>query len=64
VADAVKPTSFLEALKTVLSGFIGIRSRSGHERAPVGPLQILVAAVAFAMLLVFALVAIVRVVTG
>jgi hypothetical protein len=45
----------IETIKTVLSGAIGIRRRADHERAPVKPLQLVVAAVVFVVLFVLAL---------
>ena len=54
----------MEAIKTVLSGFIGIRRKADHERAPVNPVHIVIAAVVFAVLFVFALIMIVRIVAG
>ena len=54
----------MEAIKTVLSGFIGIRRKADHERAPVNPVHIVIAAAVFAVLFVFALIMIVRIVAG
>ena len=54
----------IEAIKTVLSGAIGIRRKAAHERSPVNPLHVVVAAVAFAVLFVMALLTIVRIVTS
>ena len=56
--------SFLEAVKTVLSGAIGIRRKSDHERATVNPLHIVIVAVVFVMLFIFTIVTIVRIVTS
>ena len=60
----MKQASFLDAVKTVLWGFLGIRRKSDHERAPVSPVQIIMVAVVFVMLFIFALITIVRIVTG
>jgi len=60
---AVKPASLLDVLKTVLSGFIGVRRKSDHERAPLKPAHIVVAAVVLVALFIFTLLAIVRIVT-
>ena len=53
----------MHALKTVLSGFIGIRRRAEAEK-PVNPLHIIAAAVVLVVLFVVTLVTIVRIVTG
>ena len=52
------------ALKTVLSGLIGVRRRADHENLRSHPLQLVVAAVLLAALFVFALIMIVRTVAG
>jgi len=59
----MKQASFLDTLKTVLSGFIGIRRKSAHEQARINPVHVIVAAVAGAALFIFTLVTIVRIVT-
>jgi hypothetical protein len=51
----------MEAIKTVLSGFIGIRRKADHERAPLKPAQLIIAAVVFLLLFIFTLLAIVRI---
>ena len=60
----MKHASFLDAVKTVLSGAIGIRRKSDHERASVNPLHIVIVAVVFVMLFIFTIVTIVRIVTS
>ena len=45
----------METVKTVLAGAIGIRRRVDHERAPVKPLHVVVAAVIFVVLFVLTL---------
>jgi hypothetical protein len=60
----MRQASFLDAVKTVLSGAIGIRRRSDHERATVSPLRIAIVAVVFVVLFIFALLTIVRIVTS
>ena len=52
------------ALRTVLSGLIGIRRRTDHERQRVRPLALAAAAVLLVALFIFTLLAIVRIVTG
>ena len=60
----MKRASFLDAVKTVLSGAIGIRRKSDHERASVNPLHIVIVAVVFVMLFILAIVTVVRIVTS
>ncbi|HSG77065.1 MAG TPA: DUF2970 domain-containing protein [Burkholderiales bacterium] len=52
------------AVKTVLSGMIGIRRKADHESQRIDPVHVIVAGVALAALLVFTLVTIVRIVAG
>ena len=52
-----------EALRMVLSAFIGVRRREDHERVRVTPLQVIVTALAAAALFVLGIVALVRLVT-
>ena len=54
--------SFLDTVKTVLAGAIGIRRKSDHERAPLNPVHLVVAAVIFAVLFILTLLTIVRIV--
>jgi hypothetical protein len=61
---AVKQASFLDALKTVLAGFAGVRRRADHERAQIRPLHVVIAGVLCAALFVGTLVVIVRLVAG
>jgi hypothetical protein len=63
MADAAKPASLMEAVKTVLSGFIGIRRKSAVEQAKINPVHVVIAAVTGAVLFVATLVMIVRFVT-
>jgi hypothetical protein len=60
----MKPASFLDAVKTVLAGFIGIRRKAAHESARVRPVHIIVTAIVFVVLFILALRTIVRIVTG
>jgi len=60
----VKQGSFLDAVKTVLSGAVGIRRKSDHERAAVNPLHIVIIAIAFVALFILAIVTLVRIVTS
>lgn len=52
------------AVKTVLSGLIGIRRKADHESERLNPVHVIVAGVALAVLIVFTLVTIVRIVAG
>jgi hypothetical protein len=52
-----------EALRVVLSAFIGVRRRDTHEKVRVTPLQIIFTAVIAAALFVLALITVVRLVT-
>lgn len=58
---AAKP-SFLDTVKTVLAGAIGVRRKSDHESASIRPLHLVIAAVIFALLFIFTLITIVRIV--
>ena len=49
-------------MKTVLAGAIGVRRKSDHESAPIRPLHLVIAAVIFALLFIFTLLTIVRIV--
>ena len=59
----MKHASFLDVVKTVLSGFIGIRRKSAHEQAKISPLHVIAVAVVAVALFVLTLVTIVRIVT-
>ena len=59
----MRRASFLDVLKTVLAGFIGIRRRSAHEQAKIRPVHVIIVAVACVALFVLTLVTIVRFVT-
>jgi len=62
VEVALKQASFLDVVKTVLSGLIGIRREADHENASVNPVHVIIAAVVLLVLLIFTLIAIVRIV--
>lgn len=59
---AVQKPSFLDTLKTVLAGAVGVRRKADHERAPLDPLHLAVAAVIFVVLFIFTLLTIVKIV--
>jgi Protein of unknown function (DUF2970) len=54
----------MEVIKTVLSGAVGIRRKSSHERAKLHPAQIVVAAVVFVLLFILAIRTVVYLVTS
>ena len=62
MVTAVHKMSFLDTVKTVLAGAIGVRRRSEHERVPLNPLHLAIAAVIFVVLFIFTLLTIVRIV--
>jgi hypothetical protein len=55
--------SFLDTLKTVLSGFIGVRRKAAHEQSRISPVHVIIAAVALVVVFIFTLVTIVSIVT-
>ena len=56
--------SFLDTVKTVFFGFIGVRKRADHERAQLNPVHLIIVAVAFVVLLIFTIRTIVRIVVS
>jgi len=56
----------LQVAKAVLSAFIGIRKRAGHERdaVTITPLQVIVTGVIFAAIFVLSLIVLVRHITS
>ena len=60
--SVVHRATFLDTVKTVLAGAVGIRRKSDHERAPLNPVHLVIAGVMFAVLFVFTLLAIVKIV--
>lgn len=58
----MRKSSFLDTVKTVLAGAIGIRRKEDHERAPINPVHLVIAAVLFVVLFIFTLLAIVKIV--
>jgi hypothetical protein len=60
----MKRASFLDVVKTVLSGAIGVRRKSDHERAGIRPGQVIVVAIIFVVLFILTLRTIVGIVTG
>ena len=45
----------MEAIKTVLYGFIGVRRKADHERMRIHPAQIIIAAIVFVILFILAI---------
>jgi hypothetical protein len=61
---AIAKPSFLETVKTVLAGAIGIRRKADHERTPINPVYLVIAALIFVVLFIFTLLTIVKIVLG
>lgn len=62
--EAMKRASFLDTVKTVLAGFIGIRRRAAHDTARIRPVHVVIIAVLFVVLFIITLRTIVGIVTG
>lgn len=60
----MKQASFLDTVKTVLYGFIGVRRRADHERAQLNPAHVIIIAVLLVVLFVVTLRTIVRIVVS
>ena len=60
----MKQGSFLDTVKTVLWGALGVRRKSAHEGAQVKPLHVIVLAVIFVVLFITTLRFIVSVVVS
>ena len=58
----MKRASFFDTVKTVIAGAIGVRRKSDHERAPLNPVHLVLAAVIFVVLFIFTLLTIVKIV--
>ena len=56
--------SFLDTVKTVFFGFIGVRKRADHERAQLNPVHLIIVAVALVVLFNFTIRTIVRIVVS
>jgi hypothetical protein len=54
----------METIKTVLWGMIGIRRKADHEKAPINPVHLIIAAVAAVVLFILTLVTVVRIVAS
>ena len=62
MAGVLKRSSFLDTMKTVLAGAIGIRRKAEHDRAAINPLHLAIAAVIFVVLFITTLLTIVKIV--
>jgi len=51
----MKQASFLDTVKTVLWGMIGIRRKADHERASINPVHVVVMGVVFVILFILTL---------
>jgi len=60
----MKRASFLDTVKTVLSGFVGIRKRAEHERLRLNPVYVIATAILFVVLFIFTIRTIVRIVVS
>jgi hypothetical protein len=60
----MKRASFLDTVKTVLFGFIGVRRRADHEKASINPVHVIIVAVLFVVLFIFTIRTIVRIVVS
>jgi hypothetical protein len=61
---AARKASFLDTVKTVAAGAIGVRRKVDHDRAPINPLHLVIAAGIFVLLFIFTLLTIVKIVLG
>jgi hypothetical protein len=60
--DAVQKPTFLGTVRTVLWGAIGIRRKSKHDDTPLNPVHVIAAGILFAVLFIFTLLTIVKIV--
>ena len=58
----VRKASFFDTVKTVFAGAAGIRRKADHERAPLNPVHLVIAGLIFALLFIFTLLTIVKLV--
>jgi DUF2970 family protein len=61
--DGPRKASLLQAIKMVLSAFVGIRKHGDHQKVYVTPVQIIITGVIAAVLFVFSVITVVRLVT-
>jgi hypothetical protein len=60
----MKRASFLDTVKTVLSGAIGVRKRAEHEKLQLNPLHIIITAILLVVVFIVTIRTIVRLVVG
>jgi hypothetical protein len=60
----MKRASFLDTVKTVLSGAIGIRKRDAHNKLQLNPVHVIITAILFVVLFIFTIRTIVRIVVS
>jgi hypothetical protein len=60
----MKRASFLDTVKTVLSGAIGIRKRDSHDKLQLNPVHVIITAILFVVLFIFTIRTIVRIVVS
>jgi hypothetical protein len=53
--SVMKPASFLDTVKAVLFGFLGVRKRADHERIKLKPAHVIITAVLLVVLFVLTL---------
>jgi len=61
---AMKEASFLDTLKAVLSGLVGVRRKADHERASLNPVHVILMAVTAVIVFIGVLVTVVKIVTS
>jgi hypothetical protein len=59
-----KQASFLDTVKTVVFGFLGVRRKADHEAARLRPVHVVVVAIIFVVLFILTLRTIVGIVTS
>jgi hypothetical protein len=62
VGDAPRTASLFQAIKMVLSAFIGIRKQGQEQQIRVTPLQLVITGIIAAVLFVFTVITVVRLV--
>ena len=60
----MKRASFLDTVKTVLFGAIGIRKRTEHDKVQINPVHLIITAIIFVVLFIFTIRTIVRIVVS
>ena len=60
----MKRASFLDTVKTVFFGAIGVRKRTEHEKLQLNPVHLIIVAILFVVLFIFTIRTIVRIVVS